>query len=125
MIKVDRVERFSATPWIQYGYCFLFGLLGAMVVFLIAQQLQVKPKTLATVNVTAIIKQYSQTAAKKDVSDLRVTNETRLFGKRLEDTLKEVARDHRLILLPSEAVISGCEDYTKIVLMIMQEKNYA
>jgi uncharacterized membrane protein len=117
-------KKFSLEKFIHYSYSFLFGLIAAMAVFLISQQLQIKPKHIATVNITTIIKQYTQAEDKKKLSDTQLKNETNRFGKQLEATLKQLSRDRQLVLLPSEAVIAGCEDYTQLVITLMQENNH-
>jgi len=117
-------KKCSLEKVIHYSYSFIFGLIAAMAVFIISQQLQIKPKQIATVNLTTIIKQYTQAEAKKQLSDTQLKNETNRFGKQLEATLKQLSRDRQLVLLPSEAVIAGCEDYTQVVITLMQENNH-
>lgn len=118
------IKKCSLEKFIHYSYSFIFGLITAMAVFVISQQLQIKPKDIATVNITTIIKQYTQTEAKKQLSDTQLKNETNRFGKQLEATLKQLSHDRQLVLLPSEAVIAGCEDYTQLVITLMQENNH-
>ena len=37
------------------------------------------------------------------------------FGNQLEVTLRQLAKEKRIILFPSEAVIAGSQDYTDVV----------
>lgn len=117
-------KKISIETFIHSFYSFLFGLIAAMTVFFISQQLQSKPQHIGTVNITKIIKQYTQSEAGKQLSDTQLKNETNQFGKKLEATLKQLSHDRQLVLLPSEAVIAGCEDYTEIIITLMQENNH-
>lgn len=106
----------------NHVYSFLFGMLGAMLIVLIANTIHPNQKEIATVNIHQIIRQFSQTEAKKDIAEEALRNETRTFSKNIEETLKEFWRKHNLILVPTEAVIAGCHDYTAVITQEMMEK---
>lgn len=104
------------------AYSFLFGMLGAIFVVLIANHIQPHQKQIATVNVTRLIRQFSQLEAKKNLSDEDLKRDTKLFSNQLEDTLKNFSRQNHLIIVPTEAVITGSVDYTAIIMQEMRDK---
>ena len=106
----------------NHAYSFLFGMCGAMLVLFITTEMRPVSKQIATVNITKIIKQFTNEEAKKTLSDEVLKQETSAFGKRLEQTVKQFSHDQNLILFPTEAVISGCEDYTQVIMQAMMDK---
>ena len=115
------------TKWLSgfnfnHAYAFLFGLLGAMVIIFLTHMMAPKERQIATVNITQIIKQFTQAEAKKMMTDETLKRETKAFGRHLEETLKKFAETHHLILVPTEAVIAGCEDVTRLITLKLMEK---
>ena len=106
----------------NHAYSLLFGMLGAMLIVFIAHEMHPEQKKIATVNITKIIKQFTQTEAKKSISEEALKNETKTFGKHLEEALKTFSRKHHLILVPTEAVIAGCDDYTNVIMQVLVDK---
>jgi len=97
-------------------------MLGAMFITFIVDSIHPNQKEIATVNINQIIRQFSQTKAKKDISEEALKNETRAFGKNIEETLKEFSRRYNLVLIPTEAVIAGCHDYTSVIMKEIMDK---
>lgn len=106
----------------NHAYTFLFGMLGAMFVFGLINKVHTAPKPIATVNITRIINQFTQAEAKKEISDDLLKQEIKSFGKQLEKTLQIFSEKNHLVLVPSEAVIAGCDDYTSVVMQEMMKK---
>lgn len=110
----------------EYAYSFLFGMLGSMVIITIFNYLTPKPQKIAVVNTTAIVKEFVKREIEQNKSQDILTNETKKFGVSLEQASKEVADENNLILMPSEAIIAGSEDYTTAVkkrIKILIQKN--
>jgi hypothetical protein len=97
---------------LQYSYAFLFGMLGAIMVFLMTHFLISPKPQLATINVTLIVDEFMKQKTGKNLSEDALKNESHLFGKKLEANLYQLAIEKHIILLPSEAVIAGAPDYT-------------
>jgi len=97
------------------AHSFLFGMLGAMFVLGISYEIRPQPKQIATVNITKIIRQFTQSEVNKKISDGVLKSEIKVFGQQLEKTLSVFSEKNNAVLLPSEAVISGCTDYTDAI----------
>ena len=100
----------------EYFMSFLFGMLGAMSVLLIAHQFQYSSPEIATVNITKIIKDFTNKEANKNLSESILKNETKIFGLKLEKNIANLSKEYHLVIFPSEAVIAGTKDYTDIVM---------
>ncbi len=93
---------------------FIFGMLGALFISFILQVFE-KPKNhIATVNVTKLVNQFVKETTKKNPSQDVLKKEVSKYGANLESTLKYIAKQESVILLPSEAVIAGAPDYTPL-----------
>lgn len=101
-----------------FHYLFIIGLI------LLTQLLLVNrhTKPIATVNVTQIVNHFIKEETKfqnsKEVLQMRV----KTFGKQLEMAMKEISKSEGIILVPTEAVITGAEDKTDIVQKRLQLK---
>lgn len=100
---------------INNAYSFLFGMLGSMVIFSIFYYLSVPPPRIAVVNITAIVKDFVNKESKQNKQQDVLTKDVKQFGLYLEKTLKMVAKNNNVILMPSEAIIAGSQDYTFII----------
>lgn len=122
LIMQVNFKKWIALFTLNHAYSFLFGMCGAMLVLFITTEMRPSQKQIATVNITQIIKQFTNIEAKKTLSDEVLRQETKIFGQRLEQTLKQFSHNHNLILFPTEAVIAGCDDYTQLVMQAMMDK---
>lgn len=100
---------------INHAYSFLFGMLGSMLIFTMFYIYAPRPQKIAVVNVTAIVREFVQKETKLNKSQDDVTKETKQFGVTLEKTLKQFSKENNLLLMPSEAVFAGSQDYTFII----------
>lgn len=100
---------------INYVYSFLFGMLGSMFIFTIFYMTAPKPQKIAVVNVTAIVNEFIKNETKQNKSQEELTRETKQFGVTLEKVLKQFSKENNLLLMPSEAVFAGSQDYTLVI----------
>lgn len=100
---------------INHVYSFLFGMLGSMFIFTIFYMTVPKPQKIAIVNVTAIVNEFIKNESKQNTSQEDLTSETKQFGVTLEKVLKQFSKENNLILMPSEAVFAGSQDYTFVI----------
>ena len=100
---------------INHAYSFLFGMLGSMVIFTIFYIYAPRHQNIAVVNVTAIVNDFIKNESKLNKSQEELTKETKQFGVTLEKTLKQFSKENNLLLMPSEAVFAGSQDYTSVI----------
>lgn len=70
---------------------------------------------IATVDVSKIVDEFVKGTAQKKLPPEKMQSGIEAFGKKLEGTLKTMADDKHLILMPNEAVITGAKDITEQV----------
>lgn len=99
----------------RIGCSYLWGILGALTVFMVIHFSTSSPPKIATVNVTGLIDQYIEEESKKKLAPEILQKEVKAFGKKLEKNLKRVALRQNVVLLPREAVIAGSPDYTALI----------
>lgn len=107
----------------NHACSFLFGMLGSMVIVSIFYYLSPQPKKIAVVNITAIVKDFVSSESKQNIPADNLRKAVKQFGMTLEQTLKVVAKENNVILMPSEAVMSGSQDYTSIIKKKIQLNN--
>ena len=90
----------------------LMGMCGAAIVLLLFHVLE-PPQRVATVDVTGIITRFVKKEANSPLSKSEIEKKVNVFGQTLDNTLKTMARNQQLILLPKEAVIAGTQDVTR------------
>lgn len=100
---------------INHAYSFLSGMLGSMLIFTIFYLYAPKPQKIGVVNVTAIVKDFIKKESTQNKSQDDIAKETKKFGVTLEKTLKQFSSENNLVLMPSEAVFAGAQDYTSII----------
>lgn len=100
---------------LQHCYSFLFGMLGCLIVFIAAHLFNPTTSTIGTVNITGIINHFIKQESNKNLSPDVLKQEVSEFGNKLEATLHQLAKEKHITLFPSEAVISGSQDYTGVV----------
>lgn len=113
MLKMKEEGLGSLT--LVYFSAFLFGVLGALIVFIIAHFFVRPLPVIGTVNITHLVDRFIKEESAKNLSPDTLKNEVKIFSLKLERELKTVSAKHHLILLPSEAVIAGSHDYTKLI----------
>lgn len=94
---------------------YLSGILGAITVFVVVQLFHAAPYKIGTVNITGIVDQFVKHETKKNAGEDVTRAEVKKYGLHLESELKQFSKENHLVLLPSEAVISGSNDYTVII----------
>jgi hypothetical protein len=92
----------------------LFGMIGAIVIFIITHYLTPQ-QMIGTVNITGIVDQFIKQESHKNLPPDVIKNEISKFGLGLEKTVHEFSQENHIILVPSEAVVSGAVDYTVII----------
>lgn len=102
--------------YIEKTYSFLFGMLGAMTMLIIAHYISQPPSNIVTVNITGIVDQFIKYESKKNLSPDVLKDEVKAFGNQLEIHLRRYAHQNHLVILPSEAVIAGSPDHTRIIM---------
>lgn len=100
---------------------FLFGMLGAATVLMINHYIILPPNKIVTVNISGIVDNFIKQESKKNLDADIVKKEVSSFGKNLETKLSEFSKKNHFILLPSEAVITGANDYTNVINKSIQE----
>lgn len=102
----------------------LMGMLGAALFLSLSWSfyLRNQPPQIATVDVTSMIQRFVETMADARLPKNQLQKRVNDFGQVLENTLKAVAEDKQLVLLPKEAVISGVKDISDEVERIIHAK---
>ena len=94
---------------------YLSGILGAITVFAVVQLFHASPYKIGTVNITEIVDQFVKYETRKNAGENTTRAEVKKYGLHLESELKQFSKENHLVLFPSEAVISGSQDYTVII----------
>jgi len=102
------------------GCAYLFGMLGALTLFVITHFLVISPPTIGTVNVSGIVEQFIRQESRKNLSQEILKKEVRTFGVLLDQVVKDYAKQHNVSLFLREAVVAGGRDYTSEINKIMQ-----
>ena len=68
--------------------------------------------TIATVHLTTLIQQQVKRLARTNMPQAEIKKRLILFANTLDKTIKQMAKEHNMIIMPSEAVIAGAEDVT-------------
>jgi type-F conjugative transfer system protein TrbI len=98
--------------FMRNAFCFMYGGLGCLIVVLGSYFLFPQSKVLGTVNVTSLVKQYINNENAKNLSEAYLKKEVKIFGNELDTKLQQFAKQHHMILILSDAVITGAPDYT-------------
>jgi len=102
------------------GCAYLFGMLGALTLFVITHFLVISPPTIGTVNVSGIIEQFIRQESRKNLPQEILKKEVHKFGVLLDQVVKTYAKQHNVSLFLREAVVAGGRDYTSEINKIMQ-----
>lgn len=100
----------------------LLGMLGALIVLLAVECFTPSHQKIATVDITGLTQQFIEDSHAKNLSKDELKNETVIFGKTLEKTIKQFAYQHNLIIVPKEAVMAGGQDYTRDISILIDEE---
>ncbi|MEO8402136.1 MAG: TrbI F-type domain-containing protein [Gammaproteobacteria bacterium] len=103
-------------------YSILFGMLGSMIILTVFVCVSPKPQKIGIVNITSIVNEFVRKESKEDKPQNVLTKEVKNFGIDLEKTLTKLSIEDHILLMPSEAVISGSQNYTDLVKNKMNEK---
>ena len=98
-----------------YSSSFLFGMLGALVGFMLINSFISPAPSIGTVNITNLVDRFIKQEAQKNLPPETLKQEVKIFGINLEKELKIFSKQNHLVLLPTEAVISGSHDYTALI----------
>lgn len=90
-----------------------FGALGALIVYM--GVIQRHPPTIATVNITGLVDSFIRETTKQSLSEVEMKQKASLFSDQLTQIIKRISGREHLVLVPSEAVISGAPDLTQEV----------
>lgn len=90
----------------------LFGMLGAAIVLIISHIVSPPTERIGTINITGIVDQFIKEEKSKQIAPEIMQQDVKKFGHQFEISLKHFAKKHHLILLPTEALIAGSDDYT-------------
>lgn len=113
--KIKNLSIWQSEEVSLYGFSLLFGMLGALMIFLVLHCME-KPNTkLATVNITGIVDRFIKVESEKVSSPDTLKKEVKQFGVALDKELRIFSKENGIVLMPSEAVIAGTPDYTSAV----------
>lgn len=98
-----------------YGFSFLFGMLGALIIFMLVHCMEKPNHKLGTVNITGIVDHFIKIESEKSISPDTLKKEVKQFGVALDQELHAFSKENSIVLMPSEAVIAGTPDYTSTV----------
>lgn len=114
--------KMSSSFFTHHLYSILFGMLGSMIILTVYVCVSPQPQKIGIVNITSIVNEFVRKESKEDKPQNVLTKEVKNFGIDLEKTLKRLSIENHVLLMPSEAVISGSQNYTDIVKNKMNEK---
>ena len=106
------ISRFEKIRYLLFQL--LIGMLGSTLVLLFFHLLE-PPRQIVTVDVTSIITRFVKMEAESKLPKPQLQQQVNTFGEALDHTLKTIARDQQLILLPKEAVMAGARDISREV----------
>ena len=106
----------------QTAQTFLMGMLGALLVVLIMQCVLPRQKTIATIDITNITRQFIKDEQSKNLPLETIKSESGIFAKNLEKSLKVFSIKNNLILVPKEAVLAGTEDDTRYINQLLRDQ---
>lgn len=89
----------------------LLALVMMFVLFLSSYFMSMRP-SIATVDLTRIVNQQVKVLAKANLSKEQTEQRLKQFAEDLTATVKTIAKQHHLTIMPSEAVIAGSLNLT-------------
>jgi Type-F conjugative transfer system protein (TrbI_Ftype) len=108
---------FQRKPFLSFIHHRAWLGLGAAIGFmlLLCKLVPLHTQTLATVDVTGLVRQFVRSQANLNLPHETREQQVKAFGHQLETTLKAIAKERHVVLMPQEAVISGAVDLTPLV----------
>lgn len=107
--------------WNRSFYTLSIGMIGALIITIFMQW--VAPKsTLATVNLTGIVNGFIQSQTKQHISATELKDNMKLFSHSLDVVLNQITKKRHVVLVPEQAVITGCPDLTNLVMKNLRER---
>jgi Type-F conjugative transfer system protein (TrbI_Ftype) len=108
---------FQRKPFLSIiHYCSRIGLIALIgIMLLLCKRMLVPTQTLATVDVTGILRQFVHSQAKLNLPPKLLKLRATTFGHQLETTLNAIANEYHVVLILQEAVITGAVDLTPLV----------
>jgi conjugal transfer pilin signal peptidase TrbI len=110
---------FNKEMGIQIFAQLCFGMIGAL---LVEGIIAYRTPTIATVNVTGLVDSFVKETVKRPLTSLQKQQNVMMFGQRLNQTVSDLAVKKHLILMLSEAVITGSPDLTEEVAETMKKE---
>ena len=96
-------------------YHLIVGMLGALIILLLKAWIIPAQPRIATVDLTGIVHEYTLSIAKNTKSLSQMQSTMQLFSQSMGRALQSVAKEHHVVLVPRQAVVSGAVDYTDVI----------
>lgn len=90
----------------------IFGILGALLVHVMLHR---NSPIVATVNITGLEDSFIRETSSQTLSPNDAKQKVALFAMQLDQSVKKLAQEKNMILVPKEAVIAGSIDVTQSV----------
>lgn len=90
-----------------------FGMVGALFIHLIL--IHQAPRTIATVNIIGLEDSFIRETSNLHLNPAEMDKKVMSFANALNKTVVDIAKQKKVVLLPSEAVIAGSPDFTEEV----------
>ena len=78
--------------------------------------------TIGTVNVTGIVNSFVKETSQQNLTPEEKQKKVILFGKMLDQVTAQVAKKRGVVIVLSEAVVSGATDYTHEVMVEIKKE---
>ncbi|MHB1948906.1 MAG: TrbI F-type domain-containing protein [Gammaproteobacteria bacterium] len=118
--KIRNFSLFMNDSSTTYAYSFMFGMLGALFIFMIVHIVDKDRIQIGTVNITGIVDQFIKQESEKNLQPDILKKEVKHFGSNLNKQLQEISKEKNIILMPSEAIIAGSRDFTSLIYQRLQ-----
>lgn len=101
----------------------MLGFCGAFIFFIGKSLLLPDSVSIATVDLTGLIHQYTLKTVQEGSRLSEFKNKMKPWSENLEMVLQSIARKHHVVLLPRQAVITPVKDYTEEAAKLLNQKN--
>lgn len=105
-----------------YIFSFLFGMLGALIIFIMVHLLEKPSVQFGTINITGLVNYFVKQESNKNISPDQLKTEVKQFGNVLEKEIALFSKEKGVVLMISEAVASGAPDYTRVIYERIKQK---
>jgi type F conjugative transfer system protein TrbI len=103
---------FNKTMLIQGMTHFIFGMLGALIIFIFLPKDTLK---VATIDITSLEESFIHETASQLISDKEKKEKVANFAKLLNQSIATLAKEKNVLFLPRQAVMSAVPDYTNTI----------